>query len=98
MKELEYKNDWEYHKYYVENQRVDPKSIKEVTICGKKYKTIVKKVSVPYSDMGHAYTAESDHLFLIIEEPFGDLSVDIARIKRVMHKNTRIKVEHYNIK
>lgn len=65
---LSYDNQWEYDHYYVGKKKV--KTLTRVYINGKEYPVISKRVSVPYSDMGHDYIAESTHFF-VVEEVFG---------------------------
>ena len=58
---LRIENNWEELSYYTGNTQL--KDIKIVSINGERVKLRKKWMSVPYSDMGHCYTGNSNHYF-----------------------------------
>lgn len=65
---ISYRNNWEAHEYSTSSGRIG--ELKKVSINGHPYDVITKQVSVPYSDHGHNYTAESDQYY-VEEDVFG---------------------------
>jgi hypothetical protein len=64
------KNNWECYEYYVNNSKVDPKTIAEVyDKDGNRYPVKHKEESVSYSDMGHRY--DTSRIVLCIDHPLG---------------------------
>jgi len=82
---LEYSNNWESDEYWVDGKRI--RGLQQVEIDGVKYTVNTRRVGVRYYDMGHDYTAHSDHYF-ITEKVFGiktefDLN-ELVRKKRIL--------------
>jgi len=64
LKKVTFKNSWEAHKYYVDGKFVEDGTLDHVWINGERQNLIASKVSVPYIDWGHSYTATSTHYFV----------------------------------
>ena len=82
---LKYKNNWESDEYYVGKKRITV--LKKVSIDGEEFKVTSRRVSVPYNDMGHTYTGDSNHYF-IKKKVFGtkmefDLNTIVDKVKVV---------------
>lgn len=61
-KPLTYSNSWESDTYIVDGKPV--KNLTMVVIGGDCYPVESRRVSVPYNDMGHNYSATSTHYFV----------------------------------
>jgi hypothetical protein len=59
---LVYDNQWEYDNYLIGKKKIA--TLAKVSIKGKEYDVKTQHVGVPYHDMGHDYTAVSDHYFI----------------------------------
>ena len=80
MKKLSYECSWEYDRYSIDNKPI--LTLTKVKIKGKEYKVTKRSVTIPYNDMGHTYTATSDHYF-VEEEVFGKkMKFDLNEIIR----------------
>lgn len=80
MNILEYRNNWASDEYYVDGKRVE--SLTEVRIGDdpEPAKVIGRQVSVPYYDMGHTYSAQSLHFFIVVEKHGLQFEVDLNTV------------------
>jgi hypothetical protein len=72
---ISYENQWEYDIYRVDG--IEIADLKEVSIDGILYKVTKRKVSIPYNDMGHSYTATSNHFFIETEVLGEPMTIDL---------------------
>ena len=77
---LTYVNNWEVDEYYVNGTRI--KALKSVVINGKEYPVMSKKITVPYSDMGHSYTSTSEHYFIDVVDSSIHTLTDLNEVIR----------------
>ena len=75
---LRYENDWAYDKYFVGDLRIT--TLSEVKIHGKKYKVKSRMTTVPYTDWGRQYSADSMHHFIELKELGFPIKIDLNKV------------------
>ena len=76
---LKYQNNWEFDIYTVGDRPL--LTLGKVRIDKKEYDVTSREVTVPYSDMGHLYTARSTHYFVKTKVLGSMVEIDLNTVK-----------------
>ena len=96
---IHYNNNWEAHSYLMDGVALDDKTLRAIqTVCihtmahrEVQLPVVAERVSVPYSDMGHSYIANSTMLLVKVTVADTEIQIPLHHLKGTYHIDVTVE-------